>query len=149
MLRLVWDINDLILPPCGPEVLDGRHLIQEVRPYRTSRFQSCSGVKVNIGEQREFRFAYSVPLFFLWFPLCRDEAGLFALIIIIWCHLSADVSRAMLLRTGSQSVLVHRTAQVMDLMVLSSCTSTRLVCATLLQTGALYSCSHRIAEGQG
>ena len=109
MLRLVWDINDLILPPCGPEVLDGRHLIQEVRPYRTSRFQSCSGVKVNIDEQREFRFAYIVPLFFLWFPLCRDEAGLFALIIIIWCHLSADVSRAMLLRTGSQSVLVHRT----------------------------------------
>ena len=35
---LVWDINDLILPPCAPEVLDGRCLIREVRPYRTSPF---------------------------------------------------------------------------------------------------------------
>ncbi len=46
---------------------------------------------------------------------------------------------AMLLRTGSQSVLVHRTAPVMVLMVLFSCTSTRLVCAEFLQTGAQYS----------
>ena len=46
---------------------------------------------------------------------------------------------AMLLRTGSQSVRVHRTAPVMVLMVLFSCTSTRLVCAEFLQTGAQYS----------
>ena len=44
----------MILPPCAPEVLDGRCLIREVRPYRTSRLQSWSGLKVNIGEQREF-----------------------------------------------------------------------------------------------
>ena len=50
-------IDDLVLPPCAPEVLDGRCLIQEVRPYRPSRFQSESGVKVNIGEQKEFRLA--------------------------------------------------------------------------------------------
>ena len=46
---------------------------------------------------------------------------------------------AMLLRTGSQSVLVHRTAPVMVLMVFFSCTSTRLLCAEFLQTGAQYS----------
>ena len=54
---LVWDVDCLVLPPCAPEVLDGQGLIQEVRPYRTSRFQSWPGVKVNIGEQREFRLA--------------------------------------------------------------------------------------------
>ena len=46
---------------------------------------------------------------------------------------------AILLRTGSQSVLVHRTAPVMVPMVLFSCMSTRLVCAEFLQTGAHYS----------
>ena len=40
----------------------------------------------------------------------------------------------MLLRTGSQSGLVHRTAPVMVLMVLFTCTSTRLMCAELLLT---------------
>ena len=45
------------MPPCAPEVLDDRCLIREVRPYRASRFQSWSRVKVNIGEQREFRLA--------------------------------------------------------------------------------------------
>ena len=48
-------INDLFGTSCSPEVLDGRCLIREVRPYRTSQFQLWSGVKVNIGEQREFR----------------------------------------------------------------------------------------------
>ena len=46
---------------------------------------------------------------------------------------------AMLLKTGSQSVRVHRTAPVMVIMMLFSCTSTRLVCAEFLQTGAQYS----------
>ena len=46
---------------------------------------------------------------------------------------------AMLLRTGSQSVIVHRTEPVMVLMVLFSCTSTRLLCGEFLQTGAQYS----------
>ena len=36
-------------------------------------------------------------------------------------------AEAMLLRTGSQSVLVHRSASVMVLSVVFSCTSTRLV----------------------
>ena len=45
----------------------------------------------------------------------------------------------MLLRTGSQSVLVQRTEPVMVIMVLFSCTSTRLVCAEFLPTGAQYS----------
>ena len=49
----------MILPPCASEVLDGLCLFREVTPYRTSRFQSWSGVKVNIGEQREFRLAYN------------------------------------------------------------------------------------------
>ena len=53
-----------------PEVLDGQGFIREVRPYRTSRFQSRIISDV----------ANSV----------RMSAG------------------AMLLRTGSQSVLVHR-----------------------------------------
>ena len=42
----------------------------------------------------------------------------------------------LLLRTGSQSVIVHRTTPVMVLMVLFSCTSTILVYAEFLQTGA-------------
>ena len=52
---------------------------------------------------------------------------------------------AMLLRTGSQSVLVHQTAPVTVLTALFSCTSTRLVCAEFLQTVL----SHRVADGQG
>ena len=104
----------MILPPCAPEVLDGRCLIREVRPYQTSRFQSWSGVKVNIGEQREFRLVS-----------CPENCSR-------CCHLSADVCRAMLVRTSNQSVLVHRTAPVMVLMVLFSCTSTKLVCAEFL-----------------
>ena len=44
----VWDVDDLVLPTCAPRVLDGQCLILEVGPYRTSRFQSWSGVKVNI-----------------------------------------------------------------------------------------------------
>ena len=36
-------------------MLDGQCLIREVGPYRTSRFQSCSVIEVNSGEQREFR----------------------------------------------------------------------------------------------
>ena len=43
--------------------------------YRTSRFQSWSGVKVNIGKQREFRLVSG--------PENRSR----------WCHLSADVFR--------------------------------------------------------
>ena len=70
---IVWDINDL--PPYAPEVLDGGCLIREVRPYRTSRFQSWSGVKVNIGEQSEFRPG----------PCPENHSRC--------CHLSADVCR--------------------------------------------------------
>ena len=54
---LVLDVDGLVLPTCAPEVMDGQGLIRAVRPPRTSRFQSWSGVKVNIGEQREFRLA--------------------------------------------------------------------------------------------
>ncbi len=67
------------------------------------------GMKVNIGEQRESRLA-----------TCTENRSR-------CCHLSADVCRGMLPRTGSQSVLVHRTAPVMVFMVLFSCTSTRLL----------------------
>ena len=82
----------MILPPCAPEVLDGLRLIREVRPYRTSRFQLWSGVKVNIGEQREIKLAS-----------CPDNCSR-------CCHLSANICRGnVILRTGSQSVLVHRT----------------------------------------
>ena len=85
-------------------------------------------MKVNIGEQR----GSDLPR---------------ALIIVLDGATTLQMSAgAMLLRTGSQSVLVHRTAPVMVLMVLFSCTSTRLVCAEFLQTGAQYSA---IAEAQG
>ena len=110
----------MVLPPCAPEVLDGQGIIREVRPYRTSRFQSWSGVKVNIGEQSS-----GLPR---------------ALIIILDIANSLRMSAgAMLLRTGSQSVLMQRTEPVMVLMVLFSCTSTSLVCTEFLQTGAQYS----------
>ena len=49
----------------------------------------------------------------------------FGLIIVLDVATSLRMSaRAMLLRTGSQSVLVHHTSPVMVIMVLSSCTST-------------------------
>ena len=70
----------------------------------------------------------------------RGSSGLpRALRIILDIATSLRMSAGtMLLRTGSQSVIVHRTAPVMVLMVLFSCTSTRLVCAEFLQTGAQY-----------
>ena len=49
---------------------------------------------------------------------------------------------SMLLRTGSQSVSVQRTARSMVLVVSFSCMSTRLVCAEFLQTGAQYSATY-------
>ena len=65
---------------------------------------------------------------------------------IVWSQSILDVDNylrmsagAMLLRTGSQSVLVPRTAPVVVLMVVCSCSSTILVCAEFLQTGAEYS----------
>ena len=99
-------------------------LILEVRSYRTSRFQTSSEVKVNIGEQREFR----LTSFHEYHSRCAQ--------IQTGRRLYAG---AMVLRTGSQSVLVHRTAPVMVLMVLFSCTSTRMGCAEFLKTGAPYS----------
>ena len=57
------------------QLLDGRCLVREVRPYRMSRFQSWSGVKINIGEQREFRLAS-----------CHENRSR-------CCHLSVDVCR--------------------------------------------------------
>ena len=74
-----------------------------IRPYRTSRFQSWSGVNVNIS-------------------VSRGSSGLpRALTIILDVAISLRMYvGAMLLRTGSQSVLVHRTAPVMVLMLLFS-----------------------------
>ena len=68
--------------------------------------------------------------------MSRGSSGLVrALIIILYVANCLGMSAgAMLLRTGSQSVLVHRTAPVMVLMVLFSCTSTRLVCAEFFQS---------------
>ena len=59
------------------------------------------GVKVNIGEQREFRLASCPDIVLDVATSLRMSAG------------------AMILRTGSQSVHVHRPAPVMVLMVLT------------------------------
>ena len=59
-------------------------------------------MKVNIGEQKEFRLAS-----------CAENCS-------GCCHLSLMSAGALLLRTGRQPVIVHRTAPVM---VLFSCTS--------------------------
>ena len=88
-------------------------------------------MKVNIGEQREFRLGW-----------CLENHSID---VATPLRMSAG---AILRRTGSQSVLVQRAAPAVVLMVLFSCTSTRLVCAEFLQTGA-HVLSHRIAEGQG
>ena len=114
----------MVLPPCASEMLDGQCLIREVGPYRTSRFQSCSVIEVNSGGQREFRL-----------DSCPDNHSRRS-------YIYADVLGSMLLRTGSQSVSVQRTARSMVLVVSFSCMSTRLVCAEFLQTGAQYSATY-------
>ena len=55
---LVWDVDDLVLPPCAPELGVGWSLHHPV--VWTMSDVSISvvlGVKVIIGEQREFRLA--------------------------------------------------------------------------------------------
>ena len=97
--------------------------------YRTSRFQSCSG-----GAWKST-------------SVSRGSSGLpRALRIILDVVTSLRMSEgAMLLRTGSQPVIVHRTAPVMVIMVLFSGMLTRLVCASKLE----HSTQPYIAEGQG
>ena len=82
--------------------------------------------------------------------MSRGSSGLpRALRIILDVATSLRMSAgAMLLRTGSESVLVHRTAPVMVLMVLFSCTSTRFgMCRVSPNWSTVF--SHRTAERQG
>ena len=88
---------------------------------RLDHIQSWSGVKVNTGEKRKSGLPRALRIVLDVAPSLRMSAG------------------AMLLRTGNQSVLVHRAAPVVVIMVLFSCTSTRLVCAEFPQTVAQYS----------
>ena len=118
---LAWDVDDLVLPPCAPEVLDGQGLIREVLPYRTSRFQSWRGCKSISVSRRSSGLPRALRNILNVATSLRMYAG------------------AMLSRTGSQSVLVYRTAPVMVLMLLFSCMSTRLVCVEFLQIAAQYS----------
>ena len=67
-------------------------IIREIGPYRTSQFQSWAGIKVDIGEEREFML-YSCP---------KNHSG--CSYLYMWLY-----AGAMLLRTGHHSVLVCRT----------------------------------------
>ena len=84
MFKYLFRTSTIWFCHCAPKMLDGQCLIREVVPYRTSRFQSWTGVKDNSGEQREHRLAF-----------CRES------------HYGCSYLFAgeMLLKTGKESVL--------------------------------------------
>ena len=89
---LVWDVNGLVLPSCAPKVLGGQYLIREVRPYRKSRFQSCSGRSISVS---------------------RGSSGLpSALRIILDVRVLRRCASVAIMRASPESVGNHQTCQV-------------------------------------